>query len=217
MTARALGEYADGASARRREGIIREQKFPATYMTAYYRDAFNLIRSALRSGEDTVQKLRDGAALLAMKPTPNKRDGESKTACLDAVATFARLYPDLPLKGWTVTPAKDFEVVIEKVPVSVFPVAILTRRVGQRIVTGALFLVFRKGPTLRENGGTIMAELLRQALTRDGRSEVFGQMCLVVDVFRGQQFTAPRTNSKLNAELRSVCREIVDRWPIVAA
>lgn len=214
MTARALGEYADGASARRRESIIREQKFPSTFMTTYYRDATNIIRAALRA-EDVGQKLRDGATLLAMKPALKPYDAEVKSACLDAVEAFARVYSCLPLQGWTAMPGKEFAIAIEAVPISVQPIALLARRVGGRITTGALFLVFRKRPPMRDNEGTIIAELVRQALYADGRREILGKMCLVVDVFSGRVFDAPRANTRLSAELRSACREIVDRWNTV--
>lgn len=216
MSAPKLGEYIDVVRPSRRESIIREQKFPAVFMMAYYKDAFNAIRASLRSGADVLEQLAHRATVLASRPALKKYDADVRTCCVQAIQAFGRIYPTLALAGWAATPAPELGVVIETVPVSVHPAVLLTRKVKGEIETGALLVVFRKDVALRDIGGKAVAELLRQAINGAGRPNVVGKMCLVVDVFSGQVFFSPRQNSRLKSDLHSACREIAVRWPEVA-
>lgn len=221
MSAAKLGEYC-GATAARRERIIRDQKFPSDFVTARYRDAYAAIRAALVTGGPVPQKLRERATAIEAKHAENAHQAECNQSCARALRRFASLYDQLPLAGVeaSVAPKDGLTLTIEGVAISVYPAAIL-QRVGRKgeTETGALMLVMTQSVKLSDVSGGVVAELLRQALVQAGYPNVHRAICLVVDVFNGASpvRTPAAAFRRLSKDIESACREIATRWPAIAA
>ena len=65
MSVPKLGEYYTSTSARRRERILRDQKFPEGLLTARYTQANTAIAKSLMSGGDITIGLEKFAAALS--------------------------------------------------------------------------------------------------------------------------------------------------------
>lgn len=216
MSAPKLGEYVD-CGATRRERIIRDQKFPADFITARYRDAEDAIRASMLSGS-ALSRLSENAQMLDMKEATNAHQAEVRASCAQAVRRFARMYADLPLAGVTPMLIDNRKMQIEGVEVSVRPTLRLQRRNRSGVEEcGAMLLVMSKSIKLTDRSGGAVAALLRQALVEAGFANVHPSLCMVVDVFARKVYTPPRATKRLSHEIACACREIAARWPALAA
>lgn len=216
ISAPKLGEYRICGAARR-ERIIRDQKFPADFITARYRDAEDAIRASLLTGS-ALSKLSEMANLLENKEATNSHQAEVRASCAEAVRRFARMYPDLPLAGITLSLIGDRKLHIEGVEVSVRPTIGLQRRNKKGAdERGAMLLVMSKSVRLTDRSGETVAELLRKALIEAGVENVHPSLCIVVDVFARTLHAPPRATKRLSDEIACACREIAARWPALAA
>lgn len=220
ISAPKLGEYV-GVGARRRRQILRDQKFPPDFMVTRYKPATDAIRLALLSSASDVEtRLRTRAQHLASLPAGTKYEASANHCCSQALRRFARIYPNLPLAGARPALARKegFPIKLEGVDVSVWPTVLLSRTARDGSVEmGALLLIFRKTESLTDEGGHVVAELLRKALVQSGLPNVKPKLCIVVDVFSRNVFTAPARSQRLSQELEWACREIAVLWGDIAA
>lgn len=215
MSAPLMGRYLV-ARAPDREGILRDAKFPRTFKPVHYRQAEDAIRRALLHGGDVPQHLAEGQQRILATPPAAKHAFRVQSDNLDAVRRFTLLYPVLPLRGVVALPAPRLpHVMLEGVTISVHASVLLARRARRGVQHGGLVLGFGREHPLDATSGRAVAELLRVGLERAGIENVRPELCLVVDVPTGAQFTAPIRGRRVQRELDAACREIAGRWPLV--
>ena len=219
ISAPKMGEYLE-ATASRRERILRDQKFPQTFITVRYGGASDVIRRALLRGGGVRQELIAGALRLSRKPCETRYDEEARDDSVLAVEFFIRSLPSLDLEGVEsfLAGRSGLAQAVEDVRISVYPVVLLKKRVRGQDRFGALLPVFGKKATLNERSGKAVATMLYEGLAASGlvpSSAVKPGLCLVVDVFREQVYEAPSSRVRLLGDIRSACREIAVRWPSI--
>jgi len=219
ISAPKLGEYLE-ASASRRERILRDQKFPRTYVVVRYEKARQAIRAALVSGNAVPTRLRELARTIEQMPAKSSYDSDSARLSAEAVRRFATLHERLALKDTRalLPSAPKFSLVSEGVSISIAPAVLLrrTKRDGMEYC-GALIVVLRKDEPLGLQGGKAVAELGRLALANAGYKNIRPDLCVAVDVFGGRIFTAAGRGQRIAGEIASACREIAVRWPALTS
>jgi hypothetical protein len=214
-----LGEYIE-ASASRRERILKQQKYPPTFIVIKYEKARQAIRACLVNNSDVQTRLVELANTIEQLPPRSTQDADYLRLNAEAVRRFASLYSKLSLKGTeTLLPhSKGFALSLEGVFVSVVPIVLLTRRRRDgKEQRGAMVGIFRKTDALGERGGKAVAELARMALLRAGFTNIRADLCLAVDVFSGRFFTASGSGKRVASEIECACREIAARWGAITA
>jgi hypothetical protein len=219
ISAAKIAEFLDGASVRRRERIVKDQKNPPTYIVTRYKKAMRTIQDALVANSDVPGKLAASADRIEQMVPRNPQEADSLRLNGEAVRRFTAIFGKLALKGTTpllVTP-RGFGVRTEGVVISVAPIVLLRRsRPAKGEEWGAILGVFRKREALGVHGGKVAAELVRIALSKHGYNNIRADMCIAIDVFSGQIFTASGTGQRIAEEIAAACREIAARWDIAA-
>lgn len=217
ISANKLGEYLVSPPLRR-QTIIENQKYPCTYIGAYYEDA----RAAI---VDFIVGTLDRGGLLRRIEEVVSGPHESTYAmhkahgCAEAVLRFLDLEPRLDLLGMTAIVVDQHDKLdVEGVDVSVWPDLVLEGTDDKdRPIVGALKLHFPKSHPQTEATGEYVATLLRMhaQLAMAHRGKVREEACIVVDVFAGQVRTAPRGYRRRWRDIGAACQEIKRVWPTV--
>ena len=214
ISANKLGEYLFARPGRRRT-IIKEQKFPPTFMAARYKPAREAILDSL-AGNSSFDDLALTAEQLLREPAASDYRAEQAQCCADAIHDFLDLAPDLELEGLTVERQNDrTKLTVAGVQISVYPDLILRgqNRRGEPIV-GALKLHFSKNHKHSDQAAEYVATLLRQHVEQFWGEDaaVHPALCRVVDVFGGTVHEAPKAFRRRWKDIEAACEEIRVRW-----
>jgi hypothetical protein len=220
MSVAKMGEYGDTSAAAERERIIRDQKYQSAFVVTRYHDTDDVVRRALLSGEDVRAHCNDGALKVAAKATGTDWSMENRELNLQAIEKFTKLYSDLGIskaKALAISNTTLSER-LEGVRVTSRPLVLLREetRAGRRM--GALLVFTRKGKRLSDRAGTEIAMLMARAMTVSGliaADQLERRLCIVVDVFHDLIYTAPASTKMRMDNVRSSCREINARWPLI--
>lgn len=217
ISANKLGEYLVSPPLRR-QCIIERQKYPCSYIGAYYEHA----RAAI---VDFIVGRIDRGALLARAEEIVEGPYESTYAmhrahgCAEAVLRFLDLEPLLDLRGLdAITLPKHVKLEVEGVDVSVYPDIVLEGHDSRnRPVVGAIKLHFPKSHPHTEASAQYVATLLRMYAMQQmsDRGKVSEDACIVVDVFAGRVLTAPHGYRRRWRDIGAACQEIRRVWPTV--
>jgi hypothetical protein len=215
-----LGTYLE-AGPFDREKILRDQKYPADFQRLRYREAEEEIRRALFSSNVRLG-LIDGGKRISAKAAGTKWAQQAQEGCLLALEKFSDLFDSLDLDdvSFVRVGRSSLPQRVEGVTVSTRPLALIRRQTRKGERCGAILVVTRKEEKLTPKGGKAIAELLRRALIVNGiytDEQIDPQLCVVVDVFHNAVFEAPPRSKRVMDEVRAACREIVARWPFIAA
>lgn len=215
-----LGTYLE-AGPFDREKILRDQKYPADFQRLRYRDAEDVIGRALISS-DIRGGLVDGAKRISAKTVGTKWAQQAQDGCLLAIEKFSALLDSLDLDDMSFVRVgrPSLPQRVDGLRISTRPLALIRRmtRKGERF--GAILVVTRKEEALTAKGGKAIAVLLRRALVANGiytSEQIDPALCIVVDVFHNAVYEAPSRSKRVVEEIRAACREIVARWPFIAA
>lgn len=213
-----MGEYMI-AQAARRQRIVHDQKWPSDFIVTRYKDVYSTVTSYLLS--DPRDPFIIAQAIERLYNTiPETVWQVQNTQCsaeaLEAFGGYANQLDFLGLHISAADPTPPY-LVIEGVGISVRPEMLLTgqRRRGKPI-TGALKLHVSKKTPLDSEAGEYVASLVHMFLTdvlcpADSPDPA---ACLVLDVFTGQAFAAPRAFKRRRENIAAACREIAVRWPV---
>lgn len=217
-----LGDYIEMVSAAERARLLRNQKFMPSYISATYRSAHVYIRRSLLRGGDINASLLGSQDAISALTERGARDATAKRCSIEAVHRFRSLYPTLGLAGarFESLNRTGYNLHIEGVRVSVFPIVSINMQVRGNEASGALLLVFRKERPLTKRSGQAIADIMRRAITShalDGMASTAldPRLCLVVDVFHGGVFTPPSRSLALFRDVQSACREVSTLWPFI--
>ncbi|MEX1365544.1 MAG: hypothetical protein AB1Z98_20620 [Nannocystaceae bacterium] len=218
ISANKLGEYMVSPPLRR-QCIIERQKYPCTFIGAYYEPAREAIVDFIVGRIDRGALLRRTEQLVA-GPHESTYAMHRAHGCAEAVLHLLDLEPRLDLRGLTPhtleQPATKLEVA--GVDVSVYPDVVLQGVDARgRPVVGAIKLHFPKSHPHTEASAQYVATLLRMYAKErmSDRGRVCEDACIVVDVFAGRVLTAPRGYQRRWRDIGAACDEIRRLWPTV--
>lgn len=215
ISANKLGEYLVSTPLRRRD-IIERQKYPNTFIGAYYEPARAAIVDFLVGRIDRAGLLGRTEALVAGEHASSWARHQAH-GCADAVLRFLDLEPDLDLRGMTAVQVPAHQALdVHGVHVSVYPDLVLEgfdHRGAPQV--GALKLHFPKAHPHTETSAEYVATVLRvhAVHTAASRGKVCEDACLVVDVFAGRIVHAPRAHVRRWRDIGAACAEIRRAWP----
>lgn len=218
-----LGEYAAESNPSRRRRIVRDQKRPKNFIVPYYDPVRDAVVSYIANDEANLSPLRDAI---------NKLEGESPTStwkeqrlqsCLDTIAAFRSQFDTvLGQEEIYAVPARKTDpasIQVEGVKVSIRPDLLVYGKDGRgKEIVGAIKLHFSKGHPLNDTSGKYVATLLhRHVEERLASNGLYPsrKWCLVLDIFEGERFTAPRSYKRRRKNLAAACEEIRTIWPLV--
>lgn len=213
----ALSEYLVAPAATRRR-IVQEQKRPKAFQVAYYTEIEETISHYLASKNREVSSL--GLDFRTVQKSSKSPDWElsRREAATEALEAFRKLTPDLPIDDLEVRrgPSKARTLEIAGVTVSVRPEAILVAGSGsEEAQIGAMKLYFSKNKPIGEEraryAGTVLHQFLEEYYSHLGVPDY--RSCLVVDIFAGKLFAAPRTYKRRRQDIEAACLEIGLMWP----
>ena len=82
---------------------------------------------------------------------------------------------------------------------------------------GCIKLYFAKNNPLDDRSGSYVAAVLAEFAARNlaGDGRVDGSLVLVLDIFAGRVFTAPRARKRRLDDVSAACEEIAARWATI--
>jgi len=215
ISANKLGEYLVSPPLRRRD-IIEYQKYPRSFVGAYYEPARLAILGFLLGRVDRVGMLGRMEALVSAEHESNYARHRAN-GCAEAVLRFLDLESRLDLQGMTPLHLPEHDKLdVSGVDVSVYPDLVLEGRDQRgRPQYGALKLHFPKSHPHTEAAAEYVGTLLRvHAKAAIGeRGRVREDACIVVDVFGDRVMSAPRGYIRRWRDIGAACEEIRKAWP----
>ena len=203
-----------------RQRIVRDQKRPSAFQTAYYKQATELISAFIAGGLVNEEPLV--AAVDANHASNSESDYarqvvESNT---EALESFLDLYEilDLPTLPARIGSTQQKKLVLGGVPVSVSP-HILFYEGGSSIahLRGGINLHFAKNPkdSLSENAGSSSSCLIQKFIEEqvEEDTKVKRSDCITIDVFGQAVFAAPKAFKTRLKNLEAACTEVKLWWP----
>lgn len=212
-----LGEYISAAPARRRR-IVIDQKRPRDFIVPRYGAAVEKIVAYLS------RKLSERDLLQAIEDLEDDCEGtewqaQTNQLCADAIGCFLDCLDLLEFDGISLSAPSKAQAYLKigGITVSVRPELEMRGRLSRGATSrGFLKLYFSKTYPLDDQSGTAVATCLRQyAEEMFSTAEVDNQLCLVVDVFAGKIFAAPRAYKRRLRDIEAACEEISRAWPML--
>jgi hypothetical protein len=215
ISANKLGEYLVSPPLRRRD-IIERQKYPSTFIGAYYEPARSTIVDFLLGRIDRAGMLGRTEALVSAEHASSWAHHQAQ-GCAEAVLRFLDLEPDLDLHGMTPVHVPVHDALdVHGVHVSVYPDLVLEGHdLRGRPQVGAIKLHFPKAHPHTEASAEYVATVLRvharEVMAQ--RGTVREEACLVVDVFARRVVGAPHGYVRRWRDIGAACEEIRRAWP----
>lgn len=217
ISANKLGEYLVSPPLRR-QCIIERQKYPCSYIGAYYEPARSVIVDFIGGVIDRAELLARAEQIVA-GPHESTYAMHKSHGCAAAILRFLDLEPRLDLRGMKpVLVERHVKLDVEGVDVSVYPDVVLEGHDAKlRPTVGAIKLHFPKSHPHTEASAQYVATLLRMyaKLAMAERGRVNEDACIVVDVFAGRVLSAPRGYRRRWRDIGAACDEIRRVWPTV--
>ena len=217
ISANKLGEYLVSPPLRR-QCIIERQKYPCSFIGAYYEPARRAIVEFITGRIDRGELLRRTEQIVE-GPHESTYAMHKAHGCAEAVLRFLDLEPRLDLRGLQPVVLDEHEKLdVEGVDVSVYPDVVLEGQDAKgRPVVGAIKLHFPKSHPHTEASAQYVATVLRMyaTLALPDRGKPNEDACIVVDVFAGRVLTAPRGYRRRWRDIGAACQEIRRVWPTV--
>ncbi|NBB81196.1 MAG: hypothetical protein GVY36_17455 [Verrucomicrobia bacterium] len=218
-----LGEYAAESSPSRRRRIIRDQKHPKDFILPYYDPVRDAVVSYIANDEADLSPLRDAINKLEEEAPSSPWKEQRLQSCLDAIAAFRSQFDAiLEREKIYAVPARKTDpasIQINGVEVSVRPDLLVYGKDGRgKEIVGAIKLHFSKGHPLDDTSGKYVATLLhRHVEERLAGDDLHPsrKWCLVLDIFEGERFIAPRSYKRRRENLAAACEEIRSTWPLL--
>jgi len=212
-----LGEYVT-AKPGRQLTILKTQKYPEDFMGPRYQEATNSIVDFLFDPNRNPVPVRQLITQLRARHGATDQETARYVNNAEALEAFLAAYPGLALAAFTfrrpATPARTLSM--RGVEVSIRPELeiVAQTRQGQKI--GSLKLHFPKSNELDQEAGDYIATIVHQhAELTHGPANVSRDHCMVLDIMRGNLFTAPKSNTRRRNDLAAACDVIARLWPTI--
>lgn len=205
-----LGEYMVAPPARRRR-IIADQKRPRNFIVPRYGAAEEAIVDFLSQDQDEREILKH---VNRLGNASGGTDWQNQTShlCSEALECFLDAVELLDLDGLQLVaaPQSAQHLKIAGVSISARPEVLLGRQDGTR---GVLKIYFGKTVPLSDEAGAFVGTCLREfASSTLGGARIDHRLCLVLDVFAGRLFEAPRAHKRRMRDIEAACEEIRRAW-----
>jgi len=208
-----LCEYVE-ATPSRRNSIIKQCKTPATFITKWYNRAEDILSFYLSEIRDDPKQLSIEIDRLR---TSGYQDMERKYAITSAFSLRSFLKHELAiremLRPYTLAMSNNdikHKFMLKGVQISLRPELILRDADGKQQL-GFVKFYFGKEP-LSQNRGELMACLIRHYFQLEQGFDFNNQQCIIIDVYTGKIFQAPKSYKRRVADIEASCQEIADRW-----
>ena len=211
-----LGEYLV-ATASRRRAIIKGQKHPSDFVVARYHEAVAVIKEFILGGGTDLSIIDNAMLQLNSRKASSTWTAQDKTLSIEALEAFKHVWPNLGLARFKFEegPTTASPIVVEGVEVSVRPEILLsgTRRDGSAC-SGALKIYLAKSFPFEGEAGSYVATTVHLYLTDVLRPGDFPEpgACIVLDVFGGKIFEAPKSFKRRREDISAACQEISRGW-----
>lgn len=218
-----LGEYAAESNASRRYRIIRDQKRPSENYPPIYGCIRDAIVQYVANGEENLDPVYKTVNELGKDASRSSWWRNRFRSSRDAVVSFKEKFETLlPLKNSYTVPVRKndpSDIWIEGVRVTMRPDLLVFGQDGHgKDIAGVIKLHFSKNNTLNKKAGLYVATLLQRFVKEqiaDDSVHVSDKRCMVLDIFTGRRYTAPRAYKQRREELERACLGIKSIWPHV--
>lgn len=214
-----LCEYVVEATASRRNAIIKRCKFPSAYITKWYNEAEDILAFYLSEIRDDPKQLLIESERL--RTASYDDDMERKYAKASSLALRSFLTQEdqvsMALALYTLEMSVNenkHKFMLKGVQISLRPELIVRDSEGKQQL-GFVKFYFGKDEPLSESRGELMACLLRHYFELEHGLSFKTQHCMVLDVYRGRLFYAPKAFKRRVADIEASLQEIADRWAMV--
>lgn len=212
-----LGEYLTAKPGRQLK-ILKDQKYPEDFMGPRYQEATNAIVDFLLDPNRNTTPVSRLIAQLRARRGASDQETARYVNNAEALEAFLAAYPGLALAAFAfrrpVTPPIILPMLGVEVSVRPELEIIAQTRAGQKI--GSLKLHFPKGHRLQLEAGEYIATIVQQhAEMTHGQANVSRDHCMVLDIMRGNLFTAPKSFIQRRKDLAAACKMIAGIWPSV--
>lgn len=214
-----LGEYLV-ATASRRRAIIKGQKHPSDFIVARYHEAAAVIKEFILNGGTDLSFLDAAVLRLNSMKASSAWTAQDKKLSIEAIEAFKLVWPklDLTMFQFEEGPNSPSPIVLEGVEVSVRPEILLVgkRRDGSSS-SGALKIYLAKSFPFEGEAGNYVATAVHLYMTDVLRPGNFPEpsACIVLDVFGGNLFVAPKAFKRRRDDISAACQEISRGWVAV--
>lgn len=215
-----LCEYVE-AGPYRRSSIIKNSKEPPLYITRYYNVGEELLTRYLSQVRDKPIFLRLHSSRLRLLSHNN--DSEAKNAKFSSEALLSFLSHEKSIRkklsAYSIeTSLNDNtnKVIINGVQISIRPELLLRDSEGKQQL-GFMKLYFSKTEPLTRDRAELIATVGKHYFETEKGIMLNSKHCMVLDVFRGTLFNAPKSFKRRIWDIEAACQEIFDRWDMIAA
>ncbi len=207
------------STAHSRKTIIKDQKHPKPFKTAYYQPAENTIINYFVSGgrnnsiiDTEIKHLR---SLRNLSDYQKKRNDSNILALKNFSNTIDEI---INLEDYSITRGNtDVEKLeIAGVKISVRPEVILTSKSTNHDDIGVIKLFFSKNNPLDEEMGDYITTITHQWVKNNlkiQKCNTPNELTFVLDVFNGKIFTTPKAFKQRLKDVKAACEEINIMWP----
>ncbi len=215
-----LGQYIVSKAARQRS-ILYDQKFPADYITAYYKDAEEAIALFIASGMTDMKILENRIASLGQQAPQNIQQQRQILGNIEAIETFTTLMDQVAACFGNAKPRLGEQqpprLKIMNVEVSVRPEIILVGSGAKGATVGAVKLHFPKtNPLTADACGYISAaaQMFCDAhLSGIGAPDY--RLCSTVDLASGAVYAGVKSVKLRQKDIEAACQQIFNLWPTI--
>jgi len=211
-----LCEYVTTATASRRYAIIKQSKTPVTFITKWYNRAEESLAAYLSEDRDMPFMLELEAYRLQKAICSSDQEKKYSLASANALMAFLNSEKTVrhilaPFKAEVAIYDPNHKFILNGVQISLRPELILRDDKGKQQL-GFLKFYFGKDEALGKDRGELMACLTKHYFETEFGFTLKTEHCMVLDVYRGEMFNAPKAHLRNLANIKAACKEIADRW-----
>ncbi len=209
-----LAEYIVAPPGRRRT-LLRDQKYPSTFIVSKFREAYPALVDVMLHGGDVRLLDRYVAEWRGRKPS-SPFEAENLQLCIEALCAFRPRLLDGTFKKLSFESGRsEAYLPIGGVNVSVRPDLLIP---GDE--TGALKFYLVKSTPLTPDlphkpGSSSHASSMLHHWVENEFGDADPRRCKIVDVFAGVVYTAPARYTKRRDDAQAACEELALVWPAI--
>jgi hypothetical protein len=200
-----------------RKRIIQAAKTPPPFMVNWYDMARQPINQFVAGGMSDESILVNESIRLSRQVPNNDYEETRLRTNLEAIDAFLDCYDqiDLAEHSFRLGPNSAQPLIVDDVEISIRPefLAMGGRR-GQKVCGGIKFY-FAKNDPLTDQSAPYITALLMQHIRDHHQPEGYtarNESCIVVDIFAGRAYAAPRAITKRFQDIKAACQEITLWW-----
>lgn len=209
-----LCEYVN-ASPSRRSTIIKNSCEVPVFIARRYNLANEIITSYLTDNKNSIDWLNSEISRILSQSFRSENEKDMALLSAEAVTAFSKdaksiskIFEAFVLEA--VDQMASYKLTLETVDVSIKPDLLLKDENGN--IIGFIKLYFSKETELNQNTADLITCLGREYFKEMMNLNLLERNCLVLDVFRGELYSAPKSFKKRMSDIYASCREIADRW-----